>query len=189
MHFRKKRSCTEIRNRQWIMRVMESKCFMWFSTFWHILTKLEYAKNFQMIPHSCLNLNELLFWWNTTARYWKVIFSCKMTCICIFREKHNIMYESFKGIHLWKSIYWFSASLTSRIGMLWAWSCKELYWDATKHRSLWAEFTELHKKLDVRLSVFSVYISSTRFQIYQWKVSQRTIIISYGVLATWNITT
>lgn len=116
-------------------------------------------------------------------------FSCKMTCICIFRDMHNIMHESFKEIHLWKSIYWFSASLTSRIGMIWAWSSKELYWDAIKHRSLWAEFTELHKKVNVGLSVFSVYTSSTRFQICQWKVLQRTIIISYGILATWNIIT
>lgn len=96
-----------------------------------------------------------------------------MTCICTCRKMHNIMYESFKGIHHWKSIYWFSASLTSRIGKTWAWSCKELKWNATKQSSLWAEFTELHKKLDLWLSIFSVYISSTRFQIYQWKVLQK----------------
>lgn len=145
-----------MRNRQGIMRVSDS-CYTWLFC---LLTYLNETRVCQKLSTDFSFLYQfkcirILMKCNRSARHGN--FQCKVICNCTFRVIQNIMYQSFKGIHLRKSIYWFEASLTTRIGLIQAWS-----WEA--QWSVNTEFTDLPKKLEEELSVLSIYMPSTRFQ-------------------------
>lgn len=172
--FRKKRNVIGIRNRQWITRVTDSKCVTWFSAFWHTLTKLKYAKNFHCYQFKCIMI---LMKYNQSTRQWKAIF-CAWLFATVYLKLYTILctnhlrgftsenpYIDLK-LHWLQDYAWYRLDL-AKIALHWDATRHTRLW--TRHTRLWTEFTKLPKKLEVGLSIYSIY------RLLDFKVSSAVV--------------